>query len=117
MTDSSGVFAPLLKDFLESALEAEIEDHLSTAERTSGNKRNGKGQKTVKTSCDNIPISTPEDHNSSFEPEIVSKRSTVLADNLAPQIIGLYGKEMSLCDISERIQDMYDVEISATTLS
>lgn len=117
LTGSGGVFAPLLKDFLESALEAEMESHLSAEERNQGNKRNGKGSKTVKTSFGTIPITTPEDRHSSFEPEILKKRSTVLADNLAPKIIGLYGKGMSLRDISEHIREMYDVEISATTLS
>jgi putative transposase len=40
-----------------------------------------------------------------------------LADNLAPQIIGLYSKGMSFRDISDHIQQMYDVEISHATLS
>ncbi len=39
--DSAEYKALLIKDFLESALEAEMEDHLSTAERTRGNKRKG----------------------------------------------------------------------------
>ena len=56
-----GAFAPLLKDFLEEALEAEMEAHLSPEERKKGNKRNGKGSKTVKSSLGDITISTPED--------------------------------------------------------
>ena len=40
-----------------------------------------------------------------------------MADNLSPQIIGLYGKGMSLRDISSHIKEMYDVDVSATTLS
>src|SRR5690554_2965031 len=100
LTGEGGVFAPIIKEFLESALSAEMEDHLSKEERSSGNKRNGKGTKKLKTSSGIISIETPQDRNSSFEPEIVKKRQRVLADSLAPKIIALYGKGMSLRDIS-----------------
>ncbi len=117
LTGEGGVFAPIIKEFLESALSAEMECHLDEEERSIGNKRNGKSSKTLKTSSGEITIETPQDRHSSFEPQIVKKRETILADNLAPQIIGLYGRGMSLRDISIHIQEMYDVEISATTLS
>jgi len=45
-----GAFAPLLKSFLEAALEAELESHLDEAERSSGNRKNGKTSKDVRTS-------------------------------------------------------------------
>lgn len=65
-----GAFAPMLKEFLEEALEAEMEGHLSSDEegRAVGNKRNGKGQKTVKSSLGEVQIATPQDRHSSFEP-------------------------------------------------
>ena len=37
LTGKDGVFAPILKEFLESALEAEMEEHLSDEERSLGN--------------------------------------------------------------------------------
>lgn len=117
LTGEGGVFAPIIKEFLESALSAEMEYHLDEEERSYGNKRNGKGSKTLKTSSGEITIETPQDRHSNFEPQIVKKRETVLADNLAPQIIGLYGRGMSLRDISIHIEEMYDVGVSATTLS
>jgi len=117
LTGKDGVFAPLLKEFIESALDAEMNSHLDDFERISGNKRNGKKSKTLKTDSGEIEISTPQDRNSSFEPQLVKKRETVLADNLAPKIIGLYGLGMSFRDISNHIKEMYDVEISHSTLS
>lgn len=45
-----GAFAPLLKEFLESVLEAEIEEHLDEEERSKGNRKNGTGKKLLKTS-------------------------------------------------------------------
>jgi putative transposase len=117
LTGKGGVFAPILKEFLETALSAEMESHLDEDERSYGNKRNGKGTKTIKTSSGEVTIETPQDRHSNFEPQIIRKRETILADNLAPQIIGLYGKGMSLRDISNHIKEMYDVEVSAMTLS
>jgi putative transposase len=117
LTGKDGVFAPLLKQFIESVLEAELSNHLDDFERLSGNKRNGKKSKTLKTDSGEIQITTPQDRNSSFEPQLVKKRETVLADNLAPKIIGLYGLGMSFRDISNHIKQMYDVEISHSTLS
>ena len=117
LTGKGGAFAPLLKQFLEAALEAEMETHLNEQERLGGNKRNGKGSKTMKSLDGQVDIITPEDRHSSFTPQIIKKRETVLADNLASKIIGLYGLGMSFRDISDHIEEMYDVEISHSTLS
>lgn len=117
LTGKGGFFEPIIKEFLESALEAEMDAHLDEEERSQGNKRNGKGTKTLKTSAGDVTIEPPYDRQGNFEPEIVKKRQTVLADNLAPKIISLYGKGMSLRDIAIYIEDMYDMEISANILS
>jgi putative transposase len=112
-----GAFAPLLKQFLESALEAEMEEHLDESERSKGNRRNGSNKKMVKSSDGSFELETPRDRESSFEPDIVKKRETILADNLEQKIIGMYGLGLSLRDISVHIKEMYGTEISATTLS
>jgi transposase-like protein len=112
-----GAFAPLLQNFLDKALEAEMEAHLDGKERSKGNKRNGKGSKTLKTGVGTFDIKTPQDRHSSFDPEIVKKRQTILADNLADKIIGLYGLGMSYRDICAHIKEMYDTEISHSVLT
>ena len=89
-----GAFAPLLKQFLESALESEMEEHLDKRERSKKNKRNGKGKKTVKSDVGEITIDTPQDRNSTFEPQLIKKRERVLADTLAPKILSLYGETL-----------------------
>jgi transposase-like protein len=112
-----GAFAPLLKEFLESALQGEMDEHLDESERTKGNRRNGTSKKTLKTSDGSFELETPRDRESGFEPDIVKKRETILADNLEKKIIGMYGLGMSLRDISAHIKEMYDTDISAATLS
>jgi len=112
-----GAFAPMLKNVIEKALQGEMDGHLDEGQRTKGNKRNGKGKKTLKSGFGTFDIDTPQDRQSSFEPELVKKRQTILADNLSEKIIGLYGLGMSYRDISAHIKEMYDTEISHTVLS
>src|SRR5271167_3901105 len=82
-----GAFAPLLQEFLEEALQGELDSHLSEEERLRGNRKNGKLKKTVKTSQGSIEIENPRDRSGTFEPEIVKKRETILADTLEEKII------------------------------
>lgn len=110
-----GAFAPLFKQFLEAALEAELNTHLSESEEP--NRKNGKTSKTVKTGEGQFELVSSRDRNGTFEPQLVKKRETVLADSLQDRIIGMYGLGMSYRDISKHIQEMYDVEISHDTLS
>jgi len=112
-----GAFAPLLKNFIEKALDAEMDGHLDEDQRDQGNKRNGRGKKTIKSSSGSFEIETPQDRHSSFEPELIRKRQTILAESLSGKIIGLYGLGMNYRDISKHIEEMYDMEISHTFLS
>jgi putative transposase len=112
-----GAFAPLLEEMLNAMLEGELEAHLDDEQRSGGNRRNGKGTKTVKTAAGSLEISTPRDRSGTFEPEIIKKRETILAQSLEDKIIGLYGLGMSLRDIAAHIKETYDTDISATTLS
>lgn len=66
-----GVFTPLLKEFLEEAMNGELEAHIE--EQEAPNRKNGKGRKQVKTPVGNIEIETPRDRNGTFEPEILAK--------------------------------------------
>jgi transposase-like protein len=100
LTGKGGAFAPLLKEFLEAALESELEDHLDEKERQVGNRRNGLGRKTVKSSEGSFEVSTPRDRSGNFEPEIIRKRETILAESLESKIIGLCYLGTSLRDIS-----------------
>lgn len=113
----NGAFAPMLKSFLEAALEGELDAHLDEDERKSGNRKNGKLSKTLQTSEGPLEIETSRDRHSTFEPELVKKRETILADSLEKKIIGMYGLGMSLRDISNHLKEMYDADISHSTLS
>jgi len=82
-----GAFQPLLKEFLESALQAELDTHLDDEARTKGNRRNGSSTKLVKSAEGSFELETPRDRLGDFEPEIVRKRETILADHLEDKIM------------------------------
>lgn len=90
MFGKDGAFGPLLKEFLETAMEAELEEHLDE-QRDNCNRKNGNGSKKLKTADGTIELDTPRDRSSSFEPQIVKKRETILAESLEQKIIGMYG--------------------------
>ena len=96
-----GTFAPLLESILNAALEGEMDAHLCEDERMSGNRRNGKMHKQVQTSMGEVTVSTPRDRNSTFDPQFIKKRETILAEGVADRIIGLYALGNSTREISD----------------
>lgn len=117
ITGKDGVMTPLLKMFLEKALEVELSHHLKTAQSSSGNRRNGKSSKTVKGSFGEFPLETPRDRNNSFDPQLVKKREVFLGKDLEDKIINLYGLGMSVSDIRAHIEEMYGTTVSAGFIS
>src|ERR1700754_3165299 len=74
-----GLLNQLTKNVLETALDAEMTEHLGYDKhdpvgRGSGNSRNGTRAKTVFTEIGPVEIEVPRDTNSSFDPQIVKKR-------------------------------------------
>lgn len=115
-----GAFGPLLQQLLEAALEGELAGHLAEEEASDDsppNRRNGYSVKQLRTNGGTIDLATPRDRSGSFEPELVRKRQTILADSLEERILGMYGLGMSLRDISSHLEDMYGTALSHTTLS
>lgn len=112
-----GVFAPLLENILNAALEGEMDAHLSEAQRQNGNRRNGKMDKQVQTPLGEVTVSTPRDRNSSFSPQFIKKRETMLAEGVADRIIGLYALGTSTREISNWMEENLGTRVSAETIS
>src|SRR5688572_31496096 len=65
---------------MEQMLEGEMEGHLGYVKHSaeginSGNSRNGKSSKKVKTTLGEVELEIPRDRNSTFEPVLLPKRS------------------------------------------
>jgi len=116
-----GIFARLFASTLEQMLEAELSEHLGyepyeAKGRNSGNNRNGKYTKKVRSSEGETTIQVPRDRNGDFEPQLV-KRHAANTNELEDKIIGMYAKGMTVRDIQGTLQELYGIDVSPTTLS
>ena len=109
----------LLGGAIENMLESELEEHLGyeNYERSkNSNSRNGKKEKLIRSKYGEIPITVPQDRESSFEPKIVAKRQKDIS-SIENKIIGMYAKGMTTRQISEQVEDIYGFEASETMIS
>jgi putative transposase len=116
-----GIFARLFADTLEQMLEAELTAHLgypphAPEGRNSGNSRNGKRPRTLRTSTGDTTIQMPRDRNSTFQSPLLDAYQTS-TNELEDKIIGLYAKGMSARDIQATLHEAYGVEVSPATIS
>jgi putative transposase len=79
LVGQGGLLTRLTKSVLETALEAEMAEHLGYDKhdpmgRNGGNSRNGTRTKTVLTEIGPVEIEVPRDRDGSFAPTIVGKR-------------------------------------------
>ena len=119
ITGPGGLVSKLAGRVIETALGAELTDHLGHPPGGvpwSRNVRNGSTSKTVATDLGPVEVSTPRDRDGSFEPKLVAKRQTRLA-GLDDKILGLYAGGMTVRDISAHLGDLYDVQIGRDTIS
>jgi transposase-like protein len=117
----SGLLEQLTKKVAERALEAEIESHLGYAKhepagKNTGNSRNGKGRKSVRSVHGEIDLVVPRDRNSTFEPKLIKKGEKQLY-GFDDRIISLCARGMTTRDIQAHFEDAYGVEVSATFIS
>jgi putative transposase len=116
-----GLLTDLTKTVLETALEAEMEDHLGYAKhapegRDKGNSRNGIRAKTVLTDVGEVELEVPRDREGSFEPRIVRKRQRRLA-GVDELVISLAAKGLTTGEIAAHLADVYGAEVSRDTIS
>lgn len=117
--DLTSFFKQMHKRAVEHMLETELDVHLDNEKHqktSNGNYRNGHGTKKIKTSFGEDLIKVPRDREGSFEPALVPKRHNII-EGLESIIISFYAKGMSVSDIEEQIKEMYDFDISTSTIS
>jgi putative transposase len=111
--------AQLQKRGIEKILEGELDAHLGYdrhQKMVSQNARNGTSTKRVKTSFGETTIEVPRDRDASFNPMLIPKRQSMV-DGLENVIVSLYAKGMTVSDIEEQIREVYNFEVSTSTIS
>lgn len=118
LTGAEGLLKPLIAQFIEGALEAELSDHLSK-EKSEGlsNRKNGKLSKKIRTESGDIPISYSRDRQGSFEPITVKKSQRQMGLGFDNQILELYAMSNSVSDIRLHLERMYGAQMSESRIS
>lgn len=116
-----GLLAGLTKTVLESALEAEMTEHLGyeahdRAGHHSGNSRNGVRAKTVLTDIGPVELEVPRDRAGSFEPVIVPKRVRRLG-GVDAMVCSLSAKGLTHGEISAHLAEIYGAKVSKETVT
>ncbi|EBX9481404.1 IS256 family transposase, partial [Salmonella enterica subsp. enterica serovar Abony] len=109
----------LTKLTVETALNAELTDHLGhekNAPKTGSNTRNGYSSKTVLCDDGEIELNTPRDRENTFEPQLIKKHQTRITQ-MDSQILSLYAKGMTTREIVASFKEMYDADVSPTLIS
>jgi transposase-like protein len=81
------------------------------------NRKNGKTSKKVKSLSGEFELETSRDRSGSFDPVVLPKRQLIITAELEEKVISLYGLGMSTRDITKYVKEMYQMDISAATLS
>lgn len=111
--------AQLQKRGIEKMLEGELDAHLGYDKHeksVAANARNGYSSKKVKTSFGESQIQVPRDRDASFNPILIPKRQSMV-DGLENVIVSLYAKGMTVSDIEEQIREVYNFDLSTSTIS
>jgi putative transposase len=121
VTGPNGLLKQLTKALLERTMNAELTHHLGyekhdAAGRGSGNSRNGTSQKLVKGDFGEVGIAVPRDREGSFEPRILPKHERRFA-GFDDKILSMYARGMSTRDIQNHLEEIYQVEVSASLIS
>jgi putative transposase len=116
-----GIFARLFAGTLEAMLEAELTEHLGYERyeakgRNSGNSRNGKRTRRVRTSGGDTLIHVPRDRNGDYQPRLLEKHQAN-SNEIEEKITALYAKGVSTRDIQDTLHELYGIDVSATTIS
>ena len=122
MEDIQQLFRETIAEFMESGLDAEMDEHLGydrydVQGKETDDSRNGHSRKTLRTSFGDTTIQVPRDRKGEFEPAILRKNQTSISQDVEAKIISMYAKGMSTTDIGDHIRDIYGIEVSESTVS
>lgn len=111
------IFGPMF----ESMLKGEMNHHLgyesnNKEEKKTTNRRNGYGNKVIKTSSGEVNIQVPRDRDGTFEPQLVPKRKKDVSA-IEDKVLSMYARGMSQRDISSTIEDIYGFSVSHEMIS
>lgn len=120
--DVNSIMRDMMSVILEGALDEELEQELGYSKydyrnKDTDNSRNGHSRKRMHTSYGDMQIDVPRDRNGEFEPQIIKKYQNTITQDMEEKIISMYAKGMTTADIENHMKELYDIDISDSTVS
>lgn len=121
-TDVNSIMRDMMSIILEGALDEEMNEELGYSKydyrnKETDNSRNGYSQKTMHTSYGDMALDIPRDRKGDFEPQVIKKYQNTITQDMEEKIISMYAKGMTTADIESHRKDLYDIDISDSTIS
>jgi putative transposase len=119
--DVDALFRQMKQALMERILGAELTHHLGYAPgeakpATQPNHRNGTTPKTVVTEDGALPLAIPRDRAGTFTPQLVPKGVRRLP-RFDQNVLSLYARGMSVREIREHLEELYQVEVAPDLIS
>ena len=121
-TDLNSIMCDMMSILLEGDLDEESDEKLGYSKydyrnKETDNNRNGHSDKTMHTSYGNMDIAIPRDRNGDYEPQLIKKYQNTVTQGMEEKILSMYAKGMATGDIESHMRELYDIEISDSTIS
>jgi transposase-like protein len=121
-TDVNSIMRDMMSVLLEGALDEELDEELGYSKydyhnKDTDNSRNGHSQKTMHTSYGDMEVAIPRDRKGEYEPRLIQKYQNTVTQDMEEKIISMYAKGMTTGDIEAHLKELYDMDISDSTIS
>lgn len=121
-TDVNSIMRDMMSVLLEGALDEELDEELGYSKydyrnKDTDNSRNGHSKKTMHTSYGDMDVAIPRDRNGEYEPRLIQKYQNTITQDMEEKIISMYAKGMTTGDIEAHLKELYDLDISDSTIS
>ena len=121
-TDVNGIMRDMMSVLLEGALDEELDEELGYSKydyrnKETDNSRNGHSSKTMHTSYGDMDVAIPRDRNGDYEPQLIKKYQNTVTQDMEEKILSMYAKGMTTGDIESHMRELYDIDISDSTIS
>ena len=120
--DVNSIMRDMMSVLLEGALDEELNEELGYSKydyrnKETDNSRNGHSRKTMRTSYGDMDVAIPRDRKGEYEPQLIPKYQNTVTQDMEEKIISMYAKGMTTGDIEAHLKELYDLDISDSTIS
>ena len=121
-TDVNAIMRDMMSVILAGTLDEEMNEEFGYSKydyrsKETDNSRNGHSQKTMHTSYGDMGIDIPRNRKVEYEPQIIKKYQNTVTQDMEEKILSMYGKGMTTNYIESHMRELYDIDISDSTIS